>query len=59
MSNKEMPVCSHCGSADVLADAYVVWDVETQKWECANVCDKGAYCNACDGETRLDWEEVG
>ncbi len=51
-------VCKECGSDDVLCDAYAVWDVDTQQWEVANTFDKGAYCNECDGETRLEQEEV-
>ena len=51
-------VCKECGSDDVLCDAYAVWDVDTQQWEVVNTFDKGAYCNECDGETRLEQEEV-
>lgn len=47
-------VCEHCGSDDVLADAYAEWNDELQTWEVANVFDKGAHCHACDGETRLE-----
>lgn len=47
-------VCRHCGSEDVLADAYAEWDVEEQKWVISNIFDKGAYCNSCDGESRIE-----
>lgn len=47
-------VCSECGSDDVLADAYAEWDEEHQRWELTDTFDKGAHCNACDGETRLE-----
>ena len=47
-------VCSHCGSNDVLSDAYAEWNVAEQKWEIQNLFDKGAYCAKCDGETRLE-----
>jgi hypothetical protein len=54
MSKKIKMVCAECGSDDVLADAYAEWNVAAQKWELQNTFDKGAYCNACEAETRLD-----
>ncbi len=45
-------VCSHCGSADVLRDAYAYWDVDRQEWVLEAVYDD-AFCRACDGETTL------
>ena len=53
----QIPVCSHCGSENVKVDAYAVWDAETQQWEVSETFDKGAYCQECDGETRVDWRE--
>lgn len=55
---KEKPVCANCGSDDVKADAYADWNIETQRWEVANIFDKGSYCCTCDGECRLEWVEV-
>jgi ribosomal protein L37AE/L43A len=46
-------VCSTCGSTHVKADAYAVWNTKTQQWEVETTFDKGAYCEACDGETGL------
>jgi hypothetical protein len=54
MSKKVTKVCAHCGSEDVVADAYAEWDVESQKWEVAQTFEKGAYCSQCDGETRIE-----
>jgi hypothetical protein len=54
MDKKVKMVCAHCGSDDVLADAYAKWDVETQTWEVTQTFDKGACCNKCDGETRIE-----
>jgi hypothetical protein len=51
-------VCRECGSENVLHDAFVRWNKETQKFEVDNVFDKGAYCCDCDGETSIDWEEM-
>lgn len=50
-------VCSTCGSDDVLCDAYATWNYHDQEWELSNCFDKGAYCNKCDGETRIEVEE--
>jgi len=44
--------CAACGSEDVMEDAWAVWDPELQFWEAADLQDH-AYCNTCDGETRL------
>ncbi len=54
---KQHPVCSHCQSPDVLADAYAEWNDEAQRWEAHNVFDKGATCQTCDGETTIEWRE--
>lgn len=47
-------VCRECGSGDVRADAYAEWDDDAQVWQIFITFDKGAFCNACDGETRLE-----
>jgi hypothetical protein len=44
-------VCCACGSDEVKADAYAVWD--GWAWQILAVFDKGSICEACDGETRL------
>ncbi len=51
-------VCGTCGSTDVLCDAYAEWDLRAQQWVLQNAFEKGAYCNACDGETSIEDEEV-
>jgi hypothetical protein len=52
-------VCHACGSDDVRCDAWARWDVKTQSWrvEADDVFDN-AYCNPCDGETRLEAVEA-
>jgi hypothetical protein len=45
--------CSSCGGENVVSDAYAAWDVEAQQWTISSVFDKGAYCEDCDGETRI------
>jgi hypothetical protein len=49
-------VCSVCKSAEVVADAYAEWNMETQSWELQNVLYRGAHCNSCDGPTSLEEE---
>ncbi|MES2906700.1 MAG: hypothetical protein V4691_06710 [Pseudomonadota bacterium] len=58
MAQKILMVCAECGSDDVLADAYAEWNVDAQKWELQNAFDKGAYCNSCEQETRLNEREL-
>ena len=47
-------ICQNCGSINVVADAYASWSVDKQEWEVQNTFDKGAYCDDCEGETRID-----
>lgn len=56
---KEKPICRTCKSDDVRADAYAEWNVEKQEWEISATFDKGAVCETCGGETRLEWVNVG
>jgi hypothetical protein len=53
MREKVRMVCSQCGSEDVFADAYAGWNVGSQAWEIVETFAKGAYCNKCEGETRI------
>lgn len=49
---KVQMVCSHCGSDDVMRDAWAEWDVEKQDWVLSSVYDH-TYCEGCEGETTL------
>lgn len=49
--------CRTCGSQSVLADAFAEWNYEEQRWELQNTFEKGAFCEDCDGETRIDCVE--
>lgn len=51
-------VCGSCGSEDVLCDAYASWDFQKQEWVLSNTFDKGAFCNKCDGECRIEDQEI-
>jgi hypothetical protein len=48
------PVCCTCGSDDVRADAYALWDPVSQEWGLSATFDKGGVCEKCGGETRLE-----
>ena len=45
--------CTHCGSEDILCDAYAKWNIESQKWELYNVFQQ-EYCEQCEGECSTD-----
>ena len=49
---KVQMICAHCGSDDVMRDAWAEWDVEKQDWVLRSVFDQ-AYCENCDGDTTL------
>jgi hypothetical protein len=55
---KVMMICGRCGGENVLADAYCSWNVETQEWEVANVFDKGAVCEDCKDDCRIEEREL-
>ena len=50
-------VCRHCGSTDVLIDAWAKWDEETQKWVLDSVYEN-TICETCDGETQIKDEPL-
>jgi len=47
-------VCAHCGSRNVVVDAYAQWDEEKQEFEVVQTFDKGAFCADCDDHTRVN-----
>ena len=50
------PVCPHCGSDNVGADAAARWNFETQSWEVYNIFDKGHGCDNCEAtHFYLEW----
>ena len=52
----DYPVCDQCGSKDVQADAYAIWNQTLQDWDVSLIMDKGHHCNTCDQETTLSWD---
>jgi hypothetical protein len=51
-------VCSHCGGINVKSDAYATWDFRKQEWVLDQTFYKGAYCDDCDGECRIEDEPL-
>jgi len=49
------PVCSHCQSDDVVAQATVQWSNESQEWELASTFRLPAHCNQCNRGCDLAW----
>ena len=51
MTDKQVGyICKHCGSPDILFDAYASWDYINQRMELHSHYDKGHRCNECGGE---------
>lgn len=44
------PICPHCGADELVRDACVRWDVETQTWEVSGIYDSTT-CNLCGAES--------
>ena len=42
--------CNHCGSSDLLFDAWAVWNAEEQRIELETTFAM-TFCKKCDGET--------
>jgi hypothetical protein len=51
--------CMHCGSRNVVREAPVRWNIETQTWELSGDPYDGATCEECNDETKLVDVEVG
>lgn len=48
-TNKDIFVCSECGSEDIVKDAWVKWNVETQEWEIDDVFSE-TFCTECESD---------
>lgn len=44
------PICPHCGAEDLVRDATVRWDVESQSWSLSGIFDCTS-CDVCDAES--------
>lgn len=52
------PVCTECGSGRVLADAWAEWDEKEQDWVLRDVLEGNNFCENCEGECGIEWEEL-
>ena len=53
-----LPVCRYCGSANVMRDAWAVWDVDTQTWQLGASFDYSK-CGDCDAEMQwFEWVDI-
>jgi hypothetical protein len=55
--NRVRKVCGTCGSERVTIDAWASWDVDKQDWVLDDIFDN-EYCHDCEGETRIETEEI-
>ena len=51
-------VCRHCGSENVLADAYAAWNVDKQEWELVNAFEDGSVCDDCGQVDCIEYKEI-
>lgn len=53
------PVCSECGSSDVVFNGEVCWDVDEQKFALKGKINTGTICNGC-GEVDVStvWKPI-
>ena len=50
-------VCKHCGSEDVVRDAWASWDSTLGEWVLSDIFDY-EFCQECEGDTTIiDKEE--
>ena len=52
------PVCSACGSDDIICHATAQWSNEAQEWQLANTFNQPARCNSCHTDTNLVWQSL-
>lgn len=48
---KVKKVCSHCGSEEIVFDAWSAWNEDKQQFELKQVFDN-VFCEYCQGETK-------
>ena len=54
-STRSTPVCSQCGSDDIISQATAQWSNEKQEWELANTFAQPAHCNGCNRDCEIVW----
>lgn len=51
------PVCSGCGSDNVVCQAHAEWDTFTQQWVLGSIIDDDLLCGSCGSELSAEWKE--
>jgi hypothetical protein len=52
---RSTPVCSNCGSDDILCHATIQWSNESQEWQLTGSFEQAAHCNNCHGSCCVTW----
>ena len=52
------PVCTACGSDDIICHATAQWSNEAQEWQLANTFNQPAQCNTCHSDVQLVWQTL-
>jgi hypothetical protein len=53
-SKSEFPICSSCGSARIVRDAWAQWNADMWTWELNAVYDH-SFCLECEMEAPMEW----
>ena len=57
-AGRATPVCSACGSDDIICHATAQWSNEAQEWQLANTFNQPARCNTCHNDVNLVWQPL-
>ena len=55
----QVAICATCGSADIKADAWAIWDEVAGGWALESAYEGGtAYCGACEGDCSISFRAM-
>ncbi|MBR0754982.1 hypothetical protein JQ604_22595 [Bradyrhizobium jicamae] len=54
-TSRSTPVCSACGTDDIITHATAQWSNESQEWVLASTFGRPAHCNQCNGACEITW----
>jgi hypothetical protein len=52
---RSTPVCSNCGSDDVVCHSTIQWSNESQEWQLTGTFGQPALCKKCDSSCDIEW----
>jgi hypothetical protein len=52
---RSTPVCSHCGSDDIVCRSTAQWSNEAQEWQLTETFAQPAHCNECNNDGGMVW----